>query len=132
MTSASRPPVSVRGAWHRPGRHRKRPRSGPILPGMRPLAPLSAVRAFEAAARRRSFKAAAREMNLAPSAVSHAISKMHGVLHESGQYDELETGATDLAFAAEDPVSATCHAFRPNRPDTEAAGVTSPRRFGPT
>lgn len=43
---------------------------------MRPPVPLSAVRIFEAAARRRSFKAAAGELNLSPSAVSHAVRKL--------------------------------------------------------
>ncbi|WP_336486799.1 LysR substrate-binding domain-containing protein [Methylobacterium nigriterrae] len=44
------------------------------------LAPLSAVRVFEAAARRRSFKAAAGEIHLTPSAVSHAVRKMEQAL----------------------------------------------------
>ncbi|MDP4006305.1 LysR substrate-binding domain-containing protein [Methylobacterium sp. NEAU K] len=47
---------------------------------MRPPVPLSAIRIFEAAARRRSFKAAAGELNLSPSAVSHAIRKMEETL----------------------------------------------------
>lgn len=47
---------------------------------MRPPVPLSAVRIFEAAARRRSFKAAAGELNLSPSAVSHALRKMEETL----------------------------------------------------
>ena len=47
---------------------------------MRTPVPLSAVRIFEAAARRRSFKAAAGELSLSPSAVSHAIRKMEGAL----------------------------------------------------
>jgi LysR family transcriptional regulator, glycine cleavage system transcriptional activator len=38
--------------------------------------PLSTLRVFEAAARRRSFQAAATELNLTPSAVSHAVRKM--------------------------------------------------------
>jgi LysR family transcriptional regulator, glycine cleavage system transcriptional activator len=38
--------------------------------------PLSTLRVFEAAARRQSFHAAASELNLTPSAVSHAIRKM--------------------------------------------------------
>ncbi len=42
--------------------------------------PLSAVRSFEAAARRRSFKDAAAELNLTASAVSHAIRKMEASL----------------------------------------------------
>ncbi|MCJ2103782.1 LysR substrate-binding domain-containing protein [Methylobacterium sp. E-046] len=47
---------------------------------MTPTVPLSAIRIFEAAARRRSFKAAAGELNLSPSAVSHAIRKMEAML----------------------------------------------------
>ncbi|MGU3469042.1 LysR substrate-binding domain-containing protein [Methylobacterium sp. C33D] len=47
---------------------------------MRPPVPLSAIRIFEAAARRRSFKAAAGELNLSPSAVSHALRKMEETL----------------------------------------------------
>ena len=38
--------------------------------------PLSTLRVFEAAARRRSFQAAATELDLTPSAVSHAVRKM--------------------------------------------------------
>ena len=37
------------------------------------LPPLPALRLFEAAGRLRSFKLAAAELNLTPSAVSHAI-----------------------------------------------------------
>jgi lactoylglutathione lyase len=44
-------------------------------------------------------------------------------MHESGQYAEMETGATALAFAGEAFVSATCHTFKPNRPDQEPAGA---------
>ena len=44
-------------------------------------------------------------------------------VHESGQYAEMETGATALAFAAEDLVSATCSGFRLNRLDADAAGA---------
>jgi LysR family glycine cleavage system transcriptional activator len=40
---------------------------------MRRLPPLSALRAFEAAARLRSFKLAAQELAVAPTAVSHQI-----------------------------------------------------------
>lgn len=40
------------------------------------LAPLSLLRAFEAAARTGSFRIAASELNLSPSAVSHAIRKL--------------------------------------------------------
>lgn len=51
-----------------------------IVGGMRPPVPLSAVRTFEAAARRRSFKDAASELNLTASAVSHAIRKLEQAL----------------------------------------------------
>lgn len=47
---------------------------------MRPPVPLSAVRTFEAAARRRSFKDAASELNLTASAVSHAVRKLEQAL----------------------------------------------------
>lgn len=43
--------------------------------------------------------------------------------HESGQYAEMNTGATALAFASEDMVSTTCHGFRRNRPEEPAAGA---------
>ena len=47
---------------------------------MRPVIPLSAIRIFEAAARRRSFKAAAGELGLSTSAISHAVRKMEAGL----------------------------------------------------
>jgi catechol 2,3-dioxygenase-like lactoylglutathione lyase family enzyme len=43
-------------------------------------------------------------------------------VHESGQYAELETGTTALAFADE-RATTTCHAFLPNRADGKAAGA---------
>jgi DNA-binding transcriptional LysR family regulator len=42
--------------------------------------PLSSLRVFEAAARRQSFQAAAAELNLSPSAISHAVRKMEDAL----------------------------------------------------
>ena len=42
--------------------------------------PISTLRVFEAAARRQSFHAAASELNLTPSAISHAIRKMEETL----------------------------------------------------
>jgi lactoylglutathione lyase len=44
-------------------------------------------------------------------------------VHESGQYAEMETGATALAFASEEIVSTTCHGFRRNRLEDQAAGA---------
>uniref|UniRef100_UPI00155D9CB2 LysR family transcriptional regulator n=1 Tax=Agrobacterium radiobacter TaxID=362 RepID=UPI00155D9CB2 len=40
------------------------------------LPPLSALRAFEAAARRASFKAAAEELSVTPTAISHQIKQL--------------------------------------------------------
>ncbi|KAB7782770.1 LysR family transcriptional regulator PerR [Methylorubrum populi] len=47
---------------------------------MRCPIPLAAVRTFEAAARQRSFKDAASELNLTASAVGHAIRKLEAAL----------------------------------------------------
>jgi len=47
--------------------------AGSLLAAMRPHLPLSALRAFESAARTGSFRLAAAELGLTPSAVSHAI-----------------------------------------------------------
>jgi catechol 2,3-dioxygenase-like lactoylglutathione lyase family enzyme len=44
-------------------------------------------------------------------------------IHESGQYAEMDTGATALAFAGEDMVSTTLHGFRRNRLEDQAAGA---------
>lgn len=52
-----------------------------------------------------------------------AFGLAHRFVHESGQYAEMETGATALAFASEEMVSTSCHGFRRNRPRDEAAGA---------
>jgi uncharacterized glyoxalase superfamily protein PhnB len=44
-------------------------------------------------------------------------------VHESGQYAEMETGATALAFADEVLVSATVQHFKRNRLNQEPAAV---------
>jgi LysR family glycine cleavage system transcriptional activator len=44
------------------------------------IPPLSALQAFEAIARRRSFSLAANELHLTPSAVSHQLAKLEGLL----------------------------------------------------
>lgn len=47
---------------------------------MRRLPPLAALRAFEAAARRSSFKRAAEELNVTPTAISHQIRQLEELL----------------------------------------------------
>src|SRR5438067_1745426 len=47
---------------------------------MRRLPPLTALRAFEAAARHMSFKAAAEELALTPTAISHQIRLLENAL----------------------------------------------------
>lgn len=44
------------------------------------IPPLSALQAFEAVARRKSFALAATELHLTPSAVSHQVAKLEGLL----------------------------------------------------
>src|SRR5262249_39842952 len=51
-----------------------------IVSGMRQLPPLKALRAFEAAARHLSFKAAADELSLTPTAISHQIRLLESVV----------------------------------------------------
>jgi LysR family transcriptional regulator, glycine cleavage system transcriptional activator len=47
---------------------------------MRRLPPLTALRAFEAAARHMSFKAAANELRLTPTAISHQVRPLENIL----------------------------------------------------
>jgi lactoylglutathione lyase len=42
---------------------------------------------------------------------------------ETGNYAEMETGQTALAFASEELVSKTCHQFVPNRKTNSPAGA---------
>jgi len=53
----------------------------------------------------------------------HAFGLVRRFVHDSGQYGEMETGATALAFAAEEFVSSSGHGFRRNRPEDTAAGA---------
>ena len=45
------------------------------------IPPLAALQAFETIARRKSFALAAEELHLTPSAVSHQVAKLEGLLH---------------------------------------------------
>lgn len=69
--------------------------------------PISAVRAFEAAARLESFTRAAEELNITQSAVSHAVRELelrlgHGLfLRDARRLALTESGRRYLPFAAE-------------------------------
>lgn len=62
------------------------------------------------------------DVNRALEFYERAFGVKRRFLHESGQYGELETGATALAFADE-TATTTCHVFEPNRRTTKAAGA---------
>ncbi|HTE16158.1 MAG TPA: transcriptional regulator GcvA [Burkholderiales bacterium] len=65
------------------------------------LPPLSALRAFEAAARHLSFKKAAAELHVSPAAISHQIHALEGYLG-APLFERLNRGLnlTDIARAA--------------------------------
>jgi len=77
----------------------------PLKPWIPP--PVSAVRAFESAARHQSFTRAAEELHITQSAVSHAIRELEQRFHEklfarNGKALALtDAGKTYLAFASE-------------------------------
>jgi len=52
-----------------------------------------------------------------------AFGRVRRFMHETGQYAEMDTGATALAFASEDTVWTTCDGFRRNRLEDQAAGA---------
>src|SRR3546814_16635817 len=58
----------------------------------RKLPPLGALRAFEAAARHRSFRRAADELAVTPTAISHQIRLMEDVLGLALRSDERGVG----------------------------------------
>lgn len=63
--------------------------------------PIGGLPAFEAAARHLSFKLAAKDLNLSPSAVSHAITKLEreiGTLLFDRSHGELRLTADGLMF----------------------------------
>ncbi|WP_049735810.1 LysR substrate-binding domain-containing protein [Rhizobium ecuadorense] len=107
------------------------------------MASLSALRIFEAAARLASFRAAAEELHLSPSAVSHAISKLERELgtslferstrkvtltlagqtllgHASNAFEELRRGVEMIS-------SNKAHLLRVHCAPSYAAQVLSPR-----
>lgn len=81
------------------------------------IASLSAVRIFEAAARLASFRAAAEELHLSPSAVSHAISKLERDLGTS--LFERSTRKVTLTLAGQTLLSHASNAFEELRRGVE-------------
>src|SRR5712691_10729091 len=83
---------------------------------MRKLPPLKALCAFEAAARHMSFKAAADELSLTPTAISHQIRLLETILGESlfrrrPRPLTLTSAGTALFPAARDGFDAIAEAF---------------------
>jgi LysR family transcriptional regulator, glycine cleavage system transcriptional activator len=78
----------MRGAQDRAHRHGEQTQrfqsldelNSSTIAGVRKLPPLTALRAFEAAARHLSFKAAADEVSLTPSAISHEVRRLEDIL----------------------------------------------------
>ncbi|EJN06792.1 LysR substrate-binding domain-containing protein [Phyllobacterium sp. YR531] len=81
------------------------------------IASLSAVRIFEAAARLASFRAAAEEMHLSPSAVSHAISKLERDLGTS--LFERSTRKVTLTLSGQTLLNHASNAFEELRRGVE-------------
>ncbi|CAL8478159.1 protein of unknown function (plasmid) [Caballeronia sp. S22] len=77
------------------------------------LPPLNALRLFEAAARHRSFKLAAAELNVTPGAVSHGIGALEKVL--GVELFVREPRGLSLSAAAEHYLPYIAEAFRSSR-----------------
>ncbi|WP_164662113.1 transcriptional regulator GcvA [Tropicibacter sp. Alg240-R139] len=89
----------------------------------RHLPPLNALRAFEAAARHLSFKAAADELNVTPAAVSHQVKALEGLLG-APLFFRL-TRALRLTEAGQTALPALSEGF-----DKLAEGMQQMREFG--
>jgi LysR family glycine cleavage system transcriptional activator len=78
---------------------------GPVMPFRLP--PLSSLRVFEAAGRHQSFKLAAAELNVTPSAVSHGIVGLERTLgvelfvRQPGRLSLTQAGADYLPYVSE-------------------------------
>src|SRR3712207_5777938 len=86
--------------------------------------PLSFLRAFEAAGRTGSFRAAAVELNLTPSAVSHAIRKLEQSL--GIPLFERDTRNVRLSYEGEALMRHVSRAFDELRRGMEAASTRGP------
>lgn len=101
---------------------------------MRRLPPLPALRAFEAAARLGSFAAAATELSLTPSAISHQVRALEGwfgrplFARQTRRVDLTDDGLRlqrDLTQAF-DLMHESCAALRPSEPGRELAVHCAP------
>ena len=87
--------------------------------------PIAALRVFEAAARRQSFHAAATELNLTPSAVSHAIRKMEETLGVT-LFERVGRGVS-LSSEGQTLMGYTDRAFEELQRGVEAVSARMPR-----
>lgn len=91
---------------------------------MTPL-PLSALRVFEAASRTRSFRRAAEELHLSPSAVSHAVRRLEDSL--GAALFERDGRALHLSAAGEALMRHTCRGFAELQRGVAAVSARGPR-----
>ncbi|MCA1408197.1 LysR family transcriptional regulator [Ensifer sp. IC3342] len=87
------------------------------------MLPLSAIRIFESAARLGSFRAAAEELNLSPSAISHAIARLERDLGVS--LFERTTRSVTLTLAGQTLLNHASNAFEELRRGIELVSSKS-------
>src|SRR5918998_2495319 len=87
--------------------------------------PLSFLRAFEAAGRTGSFRAAAAELNLTPSAVSHAVRKLEEALGTNLFLRDAR--AVRLSYEGEALMRHVSRAFDELRRGMEAVSTRGPQ-----
>lgn len=87
--------------------------------------PLSFLRVFEAAGRKGSFRAAAAELNLTPSAVSHAIRKLEQAL--GTQLFERDTRNVRLSYEGEGLMRHVSRAFDELQRGMEITSTRGPK-----
>ncbi|MBP2237089.1 DNA-binding transcriptional LysR family regulator [Sinorhizobium kostiense] len=87
------------------------------------MLPLSAIRIFESAARLGSFRAAAEELNLSPSAISHAIVRLERDLGVS--LFERTTRSVSLTLAGQTLLNHASNAFEELRRGVELVSSKS-------
>ncbi len=91
------------------------------------MMPLPALRVFEAASRNRSFRQAAAELHLSPSAVSHAIRRLEQSL--GAALFERDGRAMHLTAAGETLMRHVSRGFAELQAGLAAVGASGPRLF---